>query len=429
MVDIIARPAATVDLSSRCRSMLRVQQPPTRIVTLVLVTANGELLGRLPPFETATPWWQDAEAVVRGARARFGLDVTVIRLLEAERPSAHGGAVTYLAEIHGVAVDGRVPPLPVEPWNGTLTDHPLRPGYARPGGPAADLAWADGVLVARGLIRTSAAEQVRTWNLSSLWRLPTSSGTAWLKVVPSFFAHEGDVLARLAGERVPVLLGHDGARILLAEIPGEDRYDAPLPALLAMIEMLVDLQVRWLGRTEELLAMGLPDWRGPALTAAIADLVEVGGAALHADDRFELDRFVSGLPARFTSIDECGLGDGLVHGDFHPGNVRGNAACLVILDWGDTGVGHPLLDQPQFLANAGTADLDTLQGYWHAAWRRAVPGSDPGRATSLLAPVAAARLALVYQRFLAGIEPSEHPYHRADVPRWLERTVSILREA
>ena len=409
--------------------MSPVEQPPARIVTLVLVTANGDLLGRLPPFEAATPWWMDAEAVVHGARERFRIDVTVIRLLETEQPAAHGGPVTYLAEIDRSALDGRVPPLPLEPWNGALTDHPLRPGYARPGGPVADVSWADGILAGRGMTRTAAAMQVRTWNLSSLWRLPTSNGTAWLKVVPSFFAHEGDMLARLAGERVPVLLGHDGPRILMAEIPGNDRYNAPLPELLDMIEILVDLQVQWLGRIEELLAMGLPDWRGPALTVAIGDLVEGAGSALPAEDHAELDRFVASLPARFASIEACGLGDGLVHGDFHPGNVRGDAAGLVILDWGDTGVGHPLLDQPQFLANAGTADLDTLRGRWHAAWRRAVPGSDPERATALLAPVAAARLALVYQRFLDGIEPSEQPYHQADVPRWLQRTVSILREA
>jgi len=53
-------------------------------VTLVLVNAAGEVLGHLPPFEAATPWWQDAGPVVRGARERFGLDLIVLRLLETE---------------------------------------------------------------------------------------------------------------------------------------------------------------------------------------------------------------------------------------------------------------------------------------------------------------------------------------------------------
>jgi hypothetical protein len=409
--------------------MSRVEPPPIRHVTLVLVTPEAEVLGRLPSFEATTPWWMDVAPVVGAARDRFGLDITVIRLLETERPSAHGGAVTYLAEIDRSAVNQRLAGLPIEPWNGDLADHPLRPGYARPGGPAADLAWAAHELSERGLARTGPAEQVRTWNLSSLWRLPTTGGTAWLKVVPWFFAHEGDLLARLAGERVPVVLGHDGPRILLADIPGDDRYAAALPELLAMIDMLVDLQARWLGQVDELLAIGLPDWRGPALMAAIADLVGRASSGLVRDDRTALAGFVAGLPARFAAIEACGLGDGLVHGDFHPGNVRGNAEGLVVLDWGDSGVGHPLLDQPQFLANAGSGDPGMLRSHWHAAWRRSIPGADPERATDLLAPIAAARLALVYQRFFDGIEPSEHAYHAADVPRWLRRTVEILHGA
>jgi hypothetical protein len=395
-------------------------------VTLVLVTSGGTVLGSLPPFDAATPWWQDVEPVVTGAREAYELNVTVLRLLDAARPSAHGGAVTYLAEVDPCELEGRRAGRSIRPWTGVLADHPRRPGYARPGGPAADLAWADGILIQRGLARTGAAEQVRTWNLSSLWRIPTAIGYAWLKVVPAFFDHEGDVLAELAGDPVPVLLGHDGARILLAEIQGDDRYGAPLPELLTMIDLLVGVQRRWLGRVGELLALGLPDWRAAALVTAIAELVERAGSTVSGPDRTALERFVSGLPGRFTAIASCGIDDGLVHGDFHPGNVRGGMDGLVILDWGDTGVGHPLLDLPQFLANAGDADPAELRDHWHAAWRRAVPGSDPDRATTLLAPIAAARLALVYQRFLDGIEPAEHPYHRADVPRWLRRTVALL---
>jgi hypothetical protein len=55
------------------------------------------------------------------------------------------------------------------------------------------------------------------------------------------------------------------------------------------------------------------------------------------------------------------------------------------------------------------------------------PGSDPDRAAALLAPVAAARQAVVYQVFLDGIEPSEQPYHRADSPEWLGRAAVLVR--
>lgn len=254
---------------SRERRRTAMTTPPTRIVTLVLVTADGDVLGRLPAFPADTPWWQDAGPVVREARQRFGLDVTILRLPESELPSAHGGAVTYLAEVGRATLAG-APRLPeLDPWNGVLTEDPLRQPFARPGGPAADLAWADSVLAARSIARSGPAEQIRTWNLSSLWRLPTNDGIAWLKVVPPFFAHEGQLLERLAGEAVPSILGRDSGRMLLAEIPGEDQYDAPLPELLEMIDILVDLQRQWQGRTDTCsrrssLTGELPSFRQPS---------------------------------------------------------------------------------------------------------------------------------------------------------------------
>lgn len=403
-------------------------EPPPRIVTLVLATADGAVLGQLPAFAVEPPWWQEVGPVVRAARERFGLDVTVLRLLQTGLPSAHGGAVTYLAEVDQAAFERVRSSLPLSAWSGHLVEDPHRRTYARAGGPAADLAWADRVLAEVGQRRSGPAEQVRTWNLSSLWRLPTDAGGAWLKVVPPFFAHEGALLDRLSGEPVPRLLGRDGERMLLAAIPGDDRYDAPLPELLEMVAILVGLQRQWAGRATELLDLGLPDWRATALGEAIADVVARSGPALDRDARAALAAFVAELPDRFASIASCGLPDSLVHGDFHPGNVRGTAGRLVLLDWGDSGIGHPLLDQPAFLTRIDEASVAPVRAAWHAAWASVVPGSEPGRAARLLAPIAAARQAVIYQRFLDNIEPDEHPYHAADVPDWLGRTAAILAD-
>lgn len=400
--------------------------PPPRVVSLVLVERDGTVLGRLPSFVAATPWWMDMGPVVGATRERFGLEVTVLRLLENERPSAHGGAVTYLAEVD-VRANRPASLGTLEPWSGRLTDDPLRQSWARLGGPAADLAWATSVLADRGTALSGPPEQIRSWNLSSLWRLPTADGAAWLKVVPPFFAHEGAILARLDDDHVPRLLGHDGARILMAGIPGEDQYDAALPVLDAMVDILLGIQGAWLGRTDELLEIGLPDWRAPALGGAIAALVDRAGPTLAIDDRTTLAAFLDGLPERFERIGACGLGDGIVHGDAHPGNVRGEGDDLVLLDWGDCGVGNPLLDLPGFLERIAVADVTPVRERWLGRWAALVPGSDPARAAALLAPVAAARLAVIYQRFLDGIEPSERPYHQADVPDWLGRAAGLAR--
>ncbi len=399
-----------------------MQALPPRIVTLVLVDADGVVLGALAPFEVATPWWMDMAPVVDALLIRDGIRAVVLRLLAAERPTAHGGAVTYLAQ-----VDPQTPRPPLVPWAGALPEHALRHAYARVGGPHADLAWASEVLEARGTALSGTAQQVRTWNLSSLWRLPTTLGSVWLKVVPPFFAHEADVLAALVDAPVPRLLGKQGCRILLAQVDGNDMYDATLPQCMAMIDLLVELQSAWLGRAQELLDLRVPDWRGPAMTRAVGELVERRTQEFAPEEREVLARFVAGLPTRFAAIAACGIPDGLVHGDFHPGNFRGSGLTLTLLDWADSGVGHPLLDQPAFLDRMPATGVEAARTHWATAWRRALPQADVERAAELLAPIASARQALIYQRFLDAIEDAERPYHEADVAAWLLRTIEKLR--
>jgi len=268
---------------------------------------------------------------------------------------------------------------------------------------------------------------VRTWNLSSLWRLPVDGQSIWLKVVPQFFAHEGSLLTLMKGAGVPTVLGNDGGRMLLAEIAGEDLHEAALPQLRDMVDLLVGLQRPWGDRLAELLALGLPDWRAPALSAAITSVVERTLDELTTEDCITLVEFVRGLGRRFDEVAACGLRESLVHGDFHPGNFRGDGKTLTLLDWGDSSVGHPLLDISAFLASIPANVVDAVRTHWLQRWREAVPGSNPVRAAALLAPIAAARQAVIYRKFLDNIEPSEHPYHRADPARWLGRTASLLR--
>ena len=154
--------------------------------------------------------------------------------------------------------------------------------------------------------------------------------------------------------------------------------------------------------------------------------MERRAAELVARDRDRLAAFIHGLPQRFAAIAGCGLSDGLVHGDFHRGNFRGRPGALTLLDWGDSGIGHPLLDQAAFLDRLPSAWVGPLRLHWTQAWQRLQPQAEVERAAALLAPVAAARQALVYQHFLDHIEASEHPYHRGDVVHWLQRTAAML---
>jgi hypothetical protein len=90
----------------------------------------------------------------------------------------------------------------------------------------------------------------------------------------------------------------------------------------------------------------------------------------------------------------------------------------VLLDWGDSGIGHPLLDMPAFLERMSRECASTV----HDRWVGLLTGC-ARRASELIAPIAALRQALIYRAFLDQIEPAERRYHAADVPLWLGEAI------
>ena len=387
-------------------------------VRLVLVLPGGTPLGVTAPFAVSDDDWREARAVLAAAHAALGIAPALLRLArmtpsDGERPEE----VVYVAEVP------ERPDLALSDGDASLiADARLRMAWARPGGPSRYLVWAQAALAAEGIAVTGDPEQIRTWNLSALWRLPTDSGIVWLKAVPPFFAHEGAVLERLQGFAVPRLLARTDDAVLLADVPGDDRYGAGVDTSRRMIDLLVGIQ----SSVDPSTLPPMPRWTPSSLaptaerTLALADDVD-------AEDRAAVASLIARLPRLEGDLDVCGLPDTLVHGDFHPGNLRGDDDRLVLLDWGDSGIGHPLLDHAAFMERMPAAAASTLTTHWTSAWRAAVPGSDPERALELLTPYGALRQATLYRGFLDRIEASEHVYHAADPTIWLRRTAALVR--
>ncbi len=375
------------------------------------------MLGVLPPFRVPTPWWQDLEPVHQRLPG-----AVVLRLITARRAAGHpmGGHATYLAQL--AEGGGAAAAAGLTAWDGdpgTLAEHPLRMPWARPGGPQADLRWAATVVEP-----VAPPRQHRTWNLSSIWSIPVRSGEVWLKCVPPFFDHEPGVLGWLGGRgrSVPRLLAADGHRQLLGPMRGEDGYGIGTDELRQAHRTLVALQAGTTGHVDDLLAAGVPDRRWGPLKAALTEVVVRSAPADTA-----LAGLLEGFDRRVAAIDECGLGDVLVHGDAHGGNVRVGTRPAVWFDWGDSAIGHPLLDLA--VLDRAPPDGGAVEASWLEAWGRAVPGSDPVRAWDLLRPLALLRMAAVFQGFLDNIEPSEHPYHELDVAPCLARAADAARSA
>ena len=416
-----------------------------RDVTLVVCSPDGRVIGTLAPFGVDSPWWPDVEPFAGTVRERHGLDVTVVRLLDVTGDDGGaGGSVTYLAEVPQEQVDRVEETLDAAraaPPGDALRalahgEDPRRQPWARPGGVADTLAWADGELATGGRPRSGPARQVKTWNLSCVLALPTPAGDVWCKSVPAFFAHEGPLLGLLADREpglAPGVVGRrseagEAATTLLEGVPGIDQWEAPEPVLAEMARRWVGVQHRSAEHAGELLRLGLPDRRSAPLLDAVRALVRrddvrstLSGTAVAA-----VDALVAALPERLAALDACGLPATLVHGDLHPGNWVGDGERLALVDWGDSAVGHPLVDVRAFLARVPPGPVrDRLRALVVAEWSRRRPGCDAGLALRLVAPVAALTGALVYRTFLDGIEATEQRYHERDVPAMLRQAVEV----
>ena len=391
----------------------------SREVVVVLCTPGGALLGELPPVVLDSGWWRDVEDVVAAVWRVFGVRVSILRILR--MPAGEAGPGRYLAETDASPAGLDLHICDDDP----LAAEPRRLRYAQPGGHRADLVWALDTLRGNGITPVGPPVQVRTWNLSSIWRLPTSAGRVWLKATPPFSDVEARLLPVLDPGVVPGVLGADSGRILLADVPGTDQYQADLTTRCGFVGLLIGVQQQWIGRVAELEMLALNDYRAEPAIAAIESTVDREADELDAEERRRLARLVDGLPDRFAALEACGVPDTLVHADFHPGNVRGERGDYRILDWADSAIGNPLLDlRPTLEYLSGAERAEVVQAFV-TGWQRALPGCDARRAAELAAPLGPLLGAVTYRRFLDNIEPSERPYHDGDPGRALRRATEI----
>ncbi len=387
----------------------------------VHLTHDGDYLGPVGPFEVTDPWWSSVGAVTERVAAETGVPVAVVRLVGVTGGAGcRDGHTVY--HVEALERPAGAEPRPAGPdVDALLGPAERRAGWATPAGLRAALDWAERALAAAGRPLTGPAEQVRTWNLSGVFRLPTATGTVWLKVInPTFNAVEAEAIAlfgAVAPVLVPTVLAADPAhgRVLLDEVPGEDCWGPSAEEVAAVVPGLVAAQAA-LAADGRAVAAGLPDRTPQAVAAAVPGLLDRLAAAAELTEK-ELTAaraLAAGLPALVEELAACGLPETAVHGDFHPGNWRSDGTGPVVIDFADSCLGHPVTDG---LRPRGYVDEERwaqVAEVWSRAWRERVPGCDPERALELAGPLVHFGQALRYQQFLDHIEDSERPYHEGD---------------
>ncbi|MER7755152.1 aminoglycoside phosphotransferase family protein [Kitasatospora sp. NPDC097643] len=392
---------------------------------MVHLTHEGEYFGPLGPFEVPLGWWSSVDGVVERAAELAGVPVLVVRLAEGvSETGGHGGRVAYHAEALRRPVGPAGPAArPMDAGTAALLGPAeRRAAWATPEGLRAALDWAAQELARIGRPAAGPARQIRTWNLSGLFRIPTTGGPdAWLKTTtPAFNARESEVIALLGGADptlVPPVLAADpaGGRLLLDHVPGEDCWEPSAEAVADVVPRLVAAQAAFAadGRAA---AAGLRDRTPRTLLAQAQALLDrlPGESDLTAEELAAARRLVGELPALLDELAACGLPETLVHGDFHPGNWRSDGERSVVVDYADACLGHPALDGLRPRQYLAPERWEQFVSVWEQAWREHAPQARPRRALELVEPLYHLSYAVRYQEFLDHIETSERPYHEGD---------------
>jgi hypothetical protein len=317
----------------------------------------------------------------------------------------------------------------VAEWSGRRAVAELRTPWARRGWHRRACEWISQRLVEDGRPPTGPIEQFEHWEISAVMRVDTIRGRVWFKAVFPLWVHEPVVTSLLDREMpgmvAPVIaIENTEGWLLLDDVGPEFVADHP-EADAATIRRLVECQRMFIGRTDELVAIGCP---ARPLSSLARDLAHtLADPAVRAwievtDQRVEV--LVAWVDDSAAEIDRLGYPDTLVHGDFHPRNAVVTGHGPVIFDWSDAAIANPLVDAMTW---SGWLQDDVERGEraWRVfldAWSDVCPIEQVEPKRRQLAALAAAYHTVSY----AGIVTRLEPLRRSDIAGGLDLYFRIL---
>ena len=357
---------------------------PTDTCILLLKSEGGWTLPKATvPLTPHDGRWRDAFRVNAAFHQCLGITVTVLECLFVSPFPAisHHGSSIFVLSNHDAA--WIVPPdgawisyemldtLPLtipehrpflERWFAT-TRVPLTEGlpWTRDGWFEEASAWLLAQLQRHGLVATGRVEQTRSWFISSILRVPTTTGDVYFKAVPPMDVHE-PLLTQMVAAQFPtlvpqVLAVHEENRwLLMRAAPGEKMpLDANpldyLPRWQTLLQTYARMQHDVTQYTEQLLALGCHDWRLDVLAeqidpffAELPVLLQGAWNPLSEEEQEHLQHIAPHLKSSCVELAHLGIPASVHHGDFHRGNIIVNETECTLLDWsGFIGVTHPFL--------------------------------------------------------------------------------------
>ncbi len=318
----------------------------------------------------------------------------------------------------------------VEGWS------PLRPAWSRPGWLARASAWMVEQMAVNGRPAVGAPRQHQLWNVSVVLRAPAEAGDVFFKCSAEIFRHEAAMTQGLA-ERMPALVPEviavDAAQgwMLMADLGAAELGDQEEGLWHEGLVAVAAIQRLWLGRSGELIELGLPVRALPDLAARVEEMTEdaVLLERMSADLRASWLATVPTLVESCRRLDELGPGPTLVHGDFHPWNVVFGADGARVFDWTDASVSHPFMDLATYVFRSRDVSVrQRLVDAYLASWATEMSAESLREAAALGVVVGTLYQVQTYRALLPTLpgNGADDGMAGADVD-WINRTLTRHR--
>lgn len=298
--------------------------------------------------------------------------------------------------------------------------------------------WIEARLAEAGLWVTDRPGSPRSRPWGQVLRVPTSAGVFWFKANGPGCAYEAALLDalgrwRLPGIVAPLAVDVDRAWSLTADAGVELRSRPPcLDAWLRFLQEYAQLQLACVPHTEELLKLGVPDFRTGTLPGRLRQLLvapawlDVGGRyGVPSEDHRRLFSLEAAYERWCAELSGIGVPETLQHDDLHDGNVFVTAGGrFAFLDWGDAFVGHPFgslaMAQRVGRMRFGAAALPRLRDAYLEPWTDRYDQRTLLAAADLALRVVHIGRMFTWQRALLGLTPAQYGRWSDGIREWFQ---------
>ncbi|MGB5595627.1 MAG: phosphotransferase [Crocosphaera sp.] len=310
----------------------------------------------------------------------------------------------------------------------------LRPPWARAGWFSSATQWIEEQLLELNYKQLSPVESLKSWGLSSVLRVSTTSGNIYLKEASRLplFCDEPVVTAELANlfpEHFPTVLSIEPQRhwMLLADFGQPIGRNTPIKLKKDIYRLFAQIQIQSVQHLETLLSLGCLDRRLNRLEAQIDVLFkdEKALSPLKAAEIKQLQALAPQLKNLTKKLAGYHIPQTLVHGDLHLGNVALFKDNYLFFDWTDSCISHPFFDMFElFFARNQQLFLSPLRGLrdeYLSQWTVYEPMSRLREAWTLAKPLCALHHGITYYHIIACLEPRAKQEFNQVLPNFLRK--------